>query len=230
MEVDRDPARTDLRTRDQRLQHAQRQCSAGQLQDLNFEIGHGECVALVGPNGAGKSTILSLIAGLSPPDEGRVEVNGRVAAMLELGSGFHYDLTGEENALLNSSLLGLTRQEAKAAIPGIVEFAGLGEFIREPLRTYSTGMVMRLAFAVAVHVDPDILLIDEVLAVGDQQFQKRCFERIHAFRQAGKTLVFVSHATELLRELCDRAIWLDHGRLVHDGPLGEVLDAYARKA
>ncbi|MBI5280417.1 MAG: ABC transporter ATP-binding protein [Candidatus Solibacter usitatus] len=199
------------------------------LQDLNFEIGHGECVALVGPNGAGKSTILSLIAGLSPPDEGRVEVNGRVAAMLELGSGFHYDLTGEENALLNAALLGMSREQARDAMPGIIEFAELGEFIREPLRTYSTGMVMRLAFAVAVHVDPDILLIDEVLAVGDQQFQKKCFEKIHAFRRAGKTLVFVSHATELLRELCDRAIWLDHGRLVQDGPLAEVLDAYGRK-
>lgn len=196
------------------------------LQNITFRIESAESVALIGPNGAGKSTVLSLIAGLSQPDEGRVTVNGRVAALLELGSGFHPDLTGNENAMLNAALLGTDRAKAKEALAAITEFAGLGDFMEEPLRTYSAGMVMRLAFAVAVNVDPDILLIDEVLAVGDQDFQKKCIARITEFRARGKTLLFVSHATEFLKRLCDRAIWLDHGRVMMDGGLNDVLDAY----
>lgn len=196
------------------------------LSNISISIDHSECVALIGANGAGKSTLLSLVAGLSQPDAGTVKVEGRIAALLELGSGFHPDLTGRENALVNAALLGLSRAEAQSALPRILEFSGLGDFIDEPTRTYSSGMVMRLAFSVAVHVDPDILLIDEVLAVGDQEFQKKCFERINMFRQQGKTLLFVSHAAEMLKSICHRGIWLEHGRVRMDGPLADVLAAY----
>jgi ABC-type polysaccharide/polyol phosphate transport system ATPase subunit len=197
------------------------------LQDVSFRVEEGESVCLIGHNGAGKSTVLSLVAGLSPPDGGRVEVHGRVAALLELGSGFHPDLTGEENAELNAALLGLSRDEVRAAMPKIVEFSGLGGFVQEPMRTYSNGMIMRLAFAVAAHVEPDILLIDEVLAVGDRQFRAKCVETIHGFRRRGKTMLTVSHDQDLLRGLVDRAIWLDHGRIVQDGPFEEVWSAYS---
>lgn len=196
------------------------------LHDVSFHIARGESVALIGANGAGKSTALSLIAGLAKPDAGAVRVEGRLAAMLELGSGFHADLTGEENVLLNASLLGMARREAQAALPRITEFAGLAEFIGEPLRTYSAGMVMRLAFATATHVEPEILLIDEVLAVGDQEFQKKCAKRLDHLRGEGRTLVCVSHEPATLHRLCDRAIWLERGRLRMDGPIGEVAAAY----
>ncbi|HWQ57273.1 MAG TPA: ABC transporter ATP-binding protein [Bryobacteraceae bacterium] len=194
---------------------------------MSFRVEPRESLAVIGPNGAGKSTLLSLVAGLAKPDEGVIAVTGRVAALLELGSGFHYDLTGAENVRLNASLLGLTRKETSRLFDSIVDFSGIGDFIREPLRTYSSGMVMRLAFSIAVNVDPDILLIDEVLAVGDQSFQAKCFEEIHKLRRNGKTLLCVSHAPGMLHELCDRAIWLDRGELVMEGPLGKVADAYA---
>ncbi len=197
------------------------------LRDVSFRLESGESLAVVGSNGAGKSTLLSLVAGLSKPQEGRVLVEGRVAALLELGSGFHPDLTGEENLLLNASLLGLSRRRTEEQFDAIIAFADIGDFIREPLRTYSTGMLMRLAFSIAVHVDPDILIVDEVLAVGDQAFQAKCFERIRQFRAAGKTLLFVSHATQLVREVCGRGLWLDHGRVMMDGTASEVLDAYS---
>src|SRR5262249_42903643 len=156
-------------------------------------------MAVVGPNGAGKSTLLGLVAGLSSPDSGTVSVNGRVAALLELGSGFHPDLTGSENVHLNASLLGLSRKRTSQLFDEIADFSGIGEFIDEPLRTYSTGMTMRLAFSVAIHMDPEILLIDEVLAVGDAAFQVKCFEKIRQFRQAGKTLLCVSHASGMVQ-------------------------------
>ena len=183
-------------------------------------------MAVIGSNGAGKSTLLGLVAGLATPDEGSVTVNGRIAALLELGSGFHPDLTGAENVRVNASLIGLSRRRTAELFDQIVDFAGIGDFIGEPLRTYSTGMIMRLAFSVAINMDPEILLIDEVLAVGDQAFQAKCFERIHRFRQAGKTLLCVSHATGMVQELCDRAIWLDHGELVMSGPIRDVIEAY----
>ena len=164
--------------------------------------------------------------GLCQPDDGSITVQGRVAPLLELGSGFHLDLTGIENVHLNASLLGLSRSETEANMDRILEFSGIGQFIEEPLRTYSTGMIMRLAFAVAVHVEPDILLVDEVLAVGDQRFQEKCFERIVQFKNAGKTLLFVSHAPGLVRQLCDRCLWLDHGKVIRMGPTEEVLGAY----
>jgi ABC-type polysaccharide/polyol phosphate transport system ATPase subunit len=197
------------------------------LKHVSFQVDHGESLAVIGPNGAGKSTLLSMVAGLCPPDAGTVEVNGRIAALLELGSGFHPDLTGVENVRMNASLMGLSRKRTAELLDEIVEFSGIGDFIDEPLRTYSSGMVVRLAFSVAVNTDPEILLIDEVLAVGDQAFQAKCSEKIHDFRRRGKTLLCVSHAPGMLQTLCDRAIWLDHGELVLNGPLSEVAAAYS---
>jgi len=200
------------------------------LTDVSFRIGPGESVALVGSNGAGKSTLLSLVARLAEPDEGRVTVSGRAAALLELGSGFHQDLTGRENVHLNGSLLGLSRKQVLAAFDAIVDFADIGDFIDEPIRTYSAGMVMRLAFSVAVNVDPDILIVDEVIAVGDRAFQAKCYEKIRDFQRSGKTLLCVSHVVEAIQQLCERTLWLDHGRLKMDGPSAEVLAAYRNTA
>jgi ABC-type polysaccharide/polyol phosphate transport system ATPase subunit len=196
------------------------------LKRVSFTVERGESLAVIGSNGAGKSTLLSLVAGVSRPDEGVVTVNGQVAALLELGSGFHPDLTGRENVRLNAALLGLSRKQTAIAFEAIVEFSGIREFIDEPLRTYSTGMVMRLAFSVAIHRDPEVLLVDEILAVGDAAFQAKCIEKIHEFRNAGKTLLFVSH-TNMIRQLCDRAVWLDHGELILSGAVNDVVEAYA---
>jgi lipopolysaccharide transport system ATP-binding protein len=196
------------------------------LKKVSFRMEPGESLAVVGANGAGKSTLLSLVAGLVPPDRGAVNVNGRVAALFELGSGFHPDLTGAENVRLNAALLGMDRKRLNAVFADIVEFAELADFMAEPLRTYSSGMVMRLAFSVAVNVDPDVLLIDEVLAVGDHAFQAKCFEKILDFRRQGKTILCVSHATGMVQRLCSRAIWLDHGDVMLDGSTTEVIDAY----
>ena len=211
-----------------RRRHAKREIFYA-LKDVSFRVDHGECMAIVGSNGAGKSTLLSLVTGLCLPTEGRIRVNGRVAALLELGSGFHQDLTGAENILLNASLLGLSRKKTEACFDEIVEFSGVADFIDEPLRTYSSGMTMRLAFSVAVNVDPDILIIDEILGVGDQAFQAKCHERIAQFKRAGKTLLFVSHSAQLVRQFCDRTLWLDNGEAVLVGTPDEVLDAYAGK-
>lgn len=199
------------------------------LRDVSFRLTEGEAMAIVGRNGAGKSTLLSIVAGLTEPSEGEVNVRGRVAALLELGSGFHHDLTGRENVRLNASLLGISRKRTEEAFDRIVEFADIGDFINEPIRTYSTGMVMRLAFSVAVNVDPDILIVDEVLGVGDQGFQAKCHDRLFEFKRAGKTLLFVSHSTGLVSQMCERALWLDRGRLVMDGEVGEVTAAYDLK-
>jgi ABC-type polysaccharide/polyol phosphate transport system ATPase subunit len=196
------------------------------LKDVSFSVREGESVAVIGANGAGKSTLLSLVTGLAPPSAGTVTVTGRAAALLDLGSGFHPDLTGRENILLNASLLGFSRSRAHALYDQIVEFSELDDFIKEPLRTYSNGMMLRLAFSVAVNLDPQILIIDEVLAVGDQKFQAKCTEKIFEIRNQGRTILCVSHVSPTLRELCDRAIWLDHGQLIMDGPIGEVSAAY----
>jgi ABC-type polysaccharide/polyol phosphate transport system ATPase subunit len=197
------------------------------LKHVSFEVKPGESVALVGHNGAGKSTVLGLLAGLVQPDSGGVKVHGRLAALLELGSGFHPDLTGRENVSLNAALLGFSRKETANSFDEIVEFSGIGDFIDEPLRTYSSGMIMRLAFSIAVNVNPDIVLIDEVLSVGDAAFQEKCIAKIRDFREAGKALVCVSHGNSTVRELCDRAIWLDHGELLMDDTVDRVLAAYA---
>lgn len=196
------------------------------LKEVSFQVNQGESLAVIGRNGAGKSTLLGLAAGLCKPSEGSVAVRGRVAALLELGSGFHPDLTGVENVRLNASLLGLSRSRTSEALESIVDFSEIRDFIHDPIRTYSSGMVMRLAFSVAVHVDPDILIIDEVLGVGDERFQAKCFDRIRRFKQAGKTLLFVSHGGDIVRLLCERAIWLDHGKMMLEGPPAQVLEAY----
>jgi ABC-type polysaccharide/polyol phosphate transport system ATPase subunit len=196
------------------------------LREISFAIHHGESVAVIGHNGAGKSTLLNLTTNLCRPDRGHVEVHGRIAALLDLGAGFHPDLTGAENVRTNAALLGLSRREVRDKFDEMVAFSEIGDFINEPLRTYSSGMVMRLAFSVAVCVDPDILIIDEVLGVGDMAFFAKCQERIMQFRHAGKTILCVSHSTATLKDLCNRAIWLDHGRMIDDGPLARVVDAY----
>jgi ABC-type polysaccharide/polyol phosphate transport system ATPase subunit len=196
------------------------------LRNVSFQLEDGESLAIVGSNGAGKSTLLSLAAGLTMPDQGAVRVNGRIAALLELGSGFHRDLTGAENLVMNAALLGLSKRRTNELFDRIVEFSGIGEFIDDPLRTYSSGMIMRLAFSVAIQCNPDILLIDEVMAVGDASFQEKSKDALVAFRRAGKSMLFVSHSAGDVRGMCDRAIWIDHGAVMLDGSVSEVLDAY----
>ena len=197
------------------------------LRDVSFSVERGESLAIIGQNGAGKSTLLNIATRLCSPNEGTVRIEGRVAALLELGAGFHGDLTGTENVRINAALLGLTRQQVNQRFDSIVEFSGIGDFMEEPLRTFSSGMRMRLAFAVAVNVDPDILIIDEILGVGDQEFFAKCFDKIKEFRRAGKTLLCVSHALQSMEILCDRALWLDHGRVTRTGPVSQVVQAYA---
>ena len=198
------------------------------LRGVSFEVGTGHTLGLIGPNGAGKSTALRVIARILPPTGGRVVVAGRVAPILELGGGLHGELTGRENVLLQGALLGFSRKEMLRRLDRIVAFAELEEFLDAPLRTYSTGMAARLAFAVATDVDPDILLIDEVLSVGDERFQIKCEARMNAFRESGKTIVFVSHSAKQIVEICDRAVWIHEGQVVQQGPAREVTEAYHR--
>jgi ABC-type polysaccharide/polyol phosphate transport system ATPase subunit len=200
------------------------------LRDVSFELRPGESLGIMGPNGAGKSTLLNLATSLCKPDAGAVVVEGRVAALLELGTGFHPDLTGAENVRINSALLGMNRREARERFDRIVEFSGVRDAINEPLRTFSSGMVVRLAFSVAVNADPDILLVDEVLGVGDRAFFAQCVAKILEFRRAGKTMLVVSHSLETLEGLCDRGLWLDRGRVQRWGPVREVLEAYRQSA
>jgi ABC-type polysaccharide/polyol phosphate transport system ATPase subunit len=196
------------------------------LRDVSFSIRPGESVAFVGGNGAGKSTLLGLVAGTLFPTRGHIRVKGRIGALLELGAGFHPDMTGRENIYLNASLLGISRDEVDQTYEQIVAFSELEDFIDAPLRTYSSGMYVRLGFSVAIHVKPDILIMDEVMAVGDQHFQLKCLEKIHGYREQRKTLLFVSHAPEAVASMCERVIWLDHGHVRMDGPVQEVMDAY----
>lgn len=196
------------------------------LSGLNLDIWPGESVALIGTNGSGKSTALRLIAGIYDPSEGTVETTGRITAVIELGAGFNPELTGTENVKLYSSVLGFTSADIAVAFPHIVAFADIGDFIGEPVKYYSSGMLARLAFAVAVCAEPDILLLDEVLAVGDQAFRQRCFERLRQFHLSGRTLVTVSHDVNAIRSLCTRAVWIDRGKVQLDGPVNEVINAY----
>lgn len=196
------------------------------LRDINLAIEEGSTVAFVGHNGSGKSTLLKVIGGILTPTSGYVERRGRLAALLELGAGFHGDLTGRENVFMNASLLGLSRRQTEEYFDAIVDFSGIGEFIDTQVKFYSSGMYVRLAFAVAVHVDPDILLVDEVLAVGDEPFQRKCLERIRRFQSEGRTIVIVTHALDQVRELCDRAVMLDHGQMVVEGLPPEVIRAF----
>lgn len=199
------------------------------LEGLDVAIARGESVAFIGHNGSGKSTALRLIAGIYPPTEGVVRTTGRLVAVIELGATFQPELTGIENAELYAAALGMSRRESVTRLPEIIAFAGIDDFADVPLKYYSSGMRSRLAFAIAICTDPDTLLLDEVLAVGDAEFRNRCYERLTAFRQAGGTLVVVSHDPESVRAMCDRGIWLDQGAVRLDGPIDEVLAAYERQ-
>jgi len=187
------------------------------LRDIDLTIRAGETIGLIGHNGSGKSTLLKLIGGILDPTDGTVEHRGRIGALIELGAGFHQDLTGRENVYLNAALLGLTKRETDARFDDIVRFADIGDFIDTQVKFYSSGMFVRLAFAVAVNTDPDILLVDEVLSVGDEAFQRKCLEKINELREQGVTIIIVSHSLPLIQELCERTVLLDHGHLLHDG-------------
>ncbi|WP_243844379.1 ABC transporter ATP-binding protein [Salinibacterium sp. ZJ454] len=193
------------------------------LRDVNLDIQAGTTVGLIGPNGSGKSTLLKTIGGIIQPTTGEVKHRGRLAALLELGAGFHPDLTGRENVYLNASILGLSRKETDSYFDDIVEFSGIEQFIDTQVKFYSSGMYVRLAFSVAVHVDPDILIVDEVLAVGDEPFQRKCMDKIKSFQQAGKTIILVTHSMAQVGEICDRAVVLEHGAVMFDGDPGEAI-------
>ncbi len=196
------------------------------LHHINLEVNRGEVFGIVGRNGAGKSTLLKLVARVLRPTEGRVRVVGRVVPLLELGAGFHPELTGRDNIYLNGAMLGFTRREMKEKLPRIIEFSELDEFIDAPLRTYSSGMWARLGFACATDDMPEILIVDEVLGVGDEGFQRKCAARIEQYRKLGATILLVSHNAGLVEKMCQRAAWLDHGKLCVQGTPGEVLRAY----
>jgi ABC-type polysaccharide/polyol phosphate transport system ATPase subunit len=196
------------------------------LRNVSFRVRSGESVAIVGANGAGKSTLLSIIAGVTNPSAGSLRRNGRVGALLELGTGFHPDLTARENIVLNGSLLGMSRAEVAARFDSIVAFSELERFLDETVRTFSSGMTARLGFAVAIHADPEVLLLDEVFAVGDASFQKKCIEKVASFSREGKTLLFVTHALGDALTMCPRALWLEQGTLKMDGPTKEVIACY----
>jgi ABC-type polysaccharide/polyol phosphate transport system ATPase subunit len=196
------------------------------LSDVSFTVARGETFGVVGPNGCGKSTLLKLVAGLFKPTSGQLAVDGKVSALIELGAGFHPEISGRENVVINGVMLGLTRKEIERKLPEIIAFSGLEDFIDEPVKTYSSGMYVRLGFAVAVHVDPDILVVDEVLAVGDEAFAHRCLDTIADFSRRGKTIFFVSHSLVLVEELCDRVLYLEHGHVKGLGDPREMLAAY----
>ena len=197
------------------------------LKDVSFEIKKGEVVGIVGNNGAGKSTLLKVISGILRPTHGSVEVSGNVVPMLELGSGFDFDLTGRENVFLNGSILGYSESFLKSKYNEIVEFSELGDFIDIPMRNYSSGMIMRLAFSIASMVSPDILIVDEILAVGDTAFQEKSYARMTELMSHGTTVLLVSHNIDQIRSLCDRVVWLDHGTVVAVGDTQEICDRYA---
>ncbi|HUP49875.1 MAG TPA: ABC transporter ATP-binding protein [Thermoanaerobaculia bacterium] len=198
------------------------------LEDVTFEVERGETVGVIGQNGAGKSTLLKLLCGVTRPTGGSLQTDGTIASILELGTGFHPEFTGRDNAALNAAILGLSSEEVRRALPAIIEFSELGSFIDQPVKTYSSGMYMRLAFSVAVNVDPDILVIDEALAVGDGHFQKKCVDRIREFQERRKTILFCSHALYYITSICSRTLWLDRGRVMHYGPSVEVVHHYEK--
>ncbi len=198
------------------------------LKNINLEIKKGETVALIGVNGSGKSTLLKLMTKIIYPTRGKIITNGKLTSLLELGAGFHPDFTGRENIYFNASIFGLTKGEIEKRIEQIIAFSELGEFIDSPVRTYSSGMYMRLAFSVAINVDADILLIDEILAVGDQHFQDKCFEKLEELKNSDKTIVIVSHSLGSIKKLCDRAIWIYDGKVRMDGKTDKVVDEYLK--
>lgn len=198
------------------------------LNDINIDIKKGETVALIGVNGSGKSTLLKLMTQIIFPNKGTIETHGKLTSLLELGAGFHPDFSGRENIYFNSSIFGLTKKEIDSRLEQIIEFSELGELIDNPVRTYSSGQYMRLAFSVAINVDAEILLIDEILSVGDQHFQEKCFNKMRELKKEGKTMVFVTHSMESVRNLCDRAIWLYNGKVRMDGNTDDVVNEYLR--
>ncbi len=198
------------------------------LREVDFDVAAGETVGIVGRNGSGKSTLLQLLCGTLTPSGGEAMVRGRVAALLELGAGFNPEFTGRENVFLNGTVLGLTRREIEDRFEDILAFADIGDFIEQPVRTYSSGMYIRLAFAVAISVDPDVLIVDEALSVGDEAFQRKCFARIEQLRERGTTVLFVSHSSQSIVQLCHRAIWLENGEIRADGVPREVVALYHR--
>ena len=198
------------------------------LKDINLDIEKGESVALIGTNGSGKSTLLKLMTKIIYPNKGRITTNGKLTSLLELGAGFHDDFTGRENIYFNASIFGLTRKQIDEKIDEIIDFSELHDFIDNPVRTYSSGMYMRLAFSVAINVQADILLIDEILAVGDQHFQEKCFNKLKELKKEGKTIVIVTHNINQVKQFCDRAVWLYKGEIRKDGPVGEVLEEYLK--
>ncbi len=198
------------------------------LKNINLEIKKGETVALIGVNGSGKSTLLKLITKIIYPTSGSIKVKGKLASLLELGAGFHPDFSGRENIYFNASIFGLTKSEIDSRLDDIIAFSELGSFIDTPVRTYSSGMYMRLAFSVAINVDADIILIDEILAVGDQKFQEKCMNKMQELKKMGKTMVFVSHSKEAVEFLCDRSIWINNGEIQKDGKTKEVLAEYIK--
>ncbi len=199
------------------------------LRDVTFDVGEGEVFGVIGHNGSGKSTLLKCMAGILQPNSGSVRVHRRMSALLELGAGFHPELSGRENVYLNAAILGMGRREIAARFDDIVDFSGLENFIDAPVKTYSTGMYVRLAFAVAINVDPQLLIIDEILAVGDITFQQKCMEKFVDFRNEGRTIVLVTHAMNSVRDMCDRAAWLEHGRLVDMGDPAGLVEAYTER-
>lgn len=196
------------------------------LRDFNFSVNRGEVVALLGTNGSGKSTALRLIAGIYTPTQGQIDVHGRIAAVMELGAGFHEELTGAENVSLYGAVMGMTPTQIKARYQEILAFADIGSFIDTPVKYYSSGMQARLAFAVAMSVEPDIVLLDEVLAVGDESFRDRCIQKLTSFQEGGGTIILVSHELQAVAELCHRAVLMEKGRIVDEGPAWEVVDRY----
>ena len=199
------------------------------LKDINIDIEKGDTVALIGVNGSGKSTLLKLMTKIIYPNKGTVETRGKLTSLLELGAGFHPDFTGRENIYFNAAIFGLTKAEIDRRINDIIEFSELGDFIDSPIRTYSSGMYMRLAFAVAINVDADILLIDEILAVGDQHFQDKCFAKLEELAKSDMTIVIVAHGMDALKRLCNRGIWINNGEVAMDGPFEEVSNAYLKE-
>lgn len=197
------------------------------LDNISFEIKKGESIGIIGPNGSGKSTILKLIAGVMSPTSGKVEVKGQISPLIELGAGMHPELTGRENIYLNGAVLGLKRKQIEANLQSIIDFSEIEEFIDQPVKHYSSGMYMRLAFAIAVHVDPEILIVDEILAVGDDAFQQKCFRKMAEFKQNGVTIIFVSHSLNQVKEFCDKAIYINHSKLIAQGDTSEVCEMYA---
>ncbi len=196
------------------------------LRDVSLSVKHGEILGIVGPNGSGKSSLLRVLAGISPPTEGTVEINGRYGALLELGAGFHPNATGRQNAYVNALFMGMSKDEVNAALPSIIDFSELGPFIDQPMRTYSSGMYLRLGFSVAIHVQPDILLVDEVLAVGDADFQEKCFEHFRTLRERNTTIIIVTHNVDTLIDFADSAIMMEKGRIKIAGTPADVVGEY----